>query len=168
MNENRKFELLYRLWGDFNQMEFYLEALALILILAFAWWVATRLRARDEACNVAARGALSAFGAGGLERIAFPLLALALVLILRRGLLELQWERLSLLYLAAPLLAAWGLARVMVYVLRCIFSRGGFLTSFERLITSVVWVCIVLDMSGLFDLLVDAMQQIHFFVGKPE
>ena len=49
-----------------------------------------------------------------------------------------NWGHLSLLYLAAPLLVSWALIRVLVYVLRSVFSSGGFLTNFERLITFAI------------------------------
>ncbi len=166
MNEKQLFVLLNRLWRDLQYPEFYLVALALVLVLAFSWWVSYRLRLRDSRRDHSGRSLLKTFGVGGLKRMLFPLIALCLVLLLRKVLLALQWDHLSLLYLAAPLLISWALVRVLVYVLRCVFPHGGFLTSFERLITFVIWGGLVLHITDFADPLIEMLEQVSFTVGK--
>ena len=166
MSEKQMFALLHQLWGDFNSPEFYWEVLALALILAVSWWASSRLQERDSGYDRAGQSALRAFGTGSLKRIVFPLIALGLVLILRKTLLLMQWGHLSLLYLAGPLLVTWALVRILVYVLRCIFSHGGFLTTFERYITSVIWVGLVLHITELSEPVIETLEQVSFKVGK--
>ncbi|MFZ4535235.1 mechanosensitive ion channel family protein [Propionivibrio sp.] len=166
MNEKQMFALLNKLWGDLQHPEFYWVALALVLVLALAWWLSFRLRERDSRQDISGRSALQAFGVGSLKRIAFPLLALVFVLILRKTLLALQWGHLSLLYLAGPLLVSWALVRILVYILRCVFPHGGFLSSFERWITSAIWVGVALDLIGIADPMIEMVEQVSFRVGK--
>ena len=166
MSEKQLFALLQKFWSDIGHPEFYWVLLALIVILAASWWLAFRLRKRDSAQDRSSQSALQAFGAGSLKRIAFPLIALALVLILRRTLVLSGWEHLSVLFLAGPLLVSWALARIMVYVLRSVFSGGGFLSSSERLITVAVWGWMVLDVTGLADPVIEMLEQVDFVIGK--
>src|ERR1035437_4994422 len=166
MSEKQMFALLHNLWSDFQHPNFLWEALALALILAVSWWLSFMLRAREHAYGRAGRSALSAFGVGSLKRMAFPVLAFVFVLILRKVLKSLQWEHLSLLDLAVPLLVSWALVRILVYVLRCVFSDGGFLTSFERWLTFAIWVGVVLNITGLDDSVIEMLEQVNFRVGK--
>jgi small-conductance mechanosensitive channel len=166
MSEKQIFALLGLLWRDLQQPEFYWEVLGLVLILAFSWWLSYRLRAQQSRFGNSGQSALRAFGVGSVKRIAFPVVALVFVLILRKVLKSLQMEHLSLFDLAVPLLVSWALVRILVYVLRCVFSNGGFLTSFERLITSAIWAGVVLNITGLDDPLIEMLEQVSFRVGK--
>jgi small-conductance mechanosensitive channel len=166
MSERQLFALLNKLWGDLYYPEFYTVALALCVALALSWWLSWWLRRQDSRSENSGRSVLQAFGVGSLKRMAFPLVALVLVLLLRKVLVYLQWGHLSLLYLATPLLLSWALIRVLVYVLRCVFSRGGFLTTFERLITFTIWGVVVLDITGLSDPVIELLEQVEFTVGK--
>lgn len=166
MNEKQIFTLLNQLWRDLQHPDFYSVALALSLVLAFSWWISFRLRVRDSRRDHSGRSMLKAFGVGGLKRMVFPLVALVLVLLLRKVLVALHWEHLSLLYLATPLILSWALIRVLVYVVRCVFSHGGFLTSFERLISFVIWGALLLHITDLADPLIELFEQVSFTVGK--
>ena len=166
MSENQIFALLGQLWRDFQQPDFYWEVLALALILVVSWGLSFRLRQRERFSGASGQSALRAFGVGSLKRISFPVVALLLVLLLRQVLKVAQLGHLSLFDLAIPLLVSWALVRVLVYVLRCVFSNGGFLTSFERLITSAIWVGVVLNVTGLDDPLIEMFEQVSFSIGK--
>ncbi len=166
MSEKQIFALLAQFWRDVQQPGFYWEVLALAAILAVSWWLSLRLRRRASGGGDAGESALRAFGVGGLKRMFFPLLALTLVLILRQGLKSAHVGHLSLFELTIPLLVSWGLVRGLVYVLRCVFSNGGFLTSFERLITAAIWIGVVLNITGLDDPLIEMFEQVSFSVGK--
>ena len=166
MSEKQIFALLGQFWRDMQLPGFYWEVLALALILAVSWWLSLRLRRRGRVDGESETSALRAFGVGSLKRMIFPLVALALVLILRHSLKSAHVAHLSLFDLTIPLLVSWALVRVLVYVLRCVFSNGGFLTSFERLITVAIWTGVVLNITGLDDPLIEMFEQVSFSVGK--
>ena len=166
MSERKLFALLNQFWSDFNTPEFYWLLAALVVILGISWWVAFRLRHNGDARGARERNALLAFGAGSLKRIAFPLIALALVVLLRRVLVDLNVAHLSLLSVASLLLLSWALVRVLVYVLRSVFPYGGFLKSFERLTTLAIWGGMILEMTGLSEAVIEWLEQIRFSVGK--
>lgn len=166
MTEKQMFALLTQIWGDLQHAQFFWVALALALILAFSAWFSYRLRGQEHKYQHSGQSALRSFGIGSLKRIAFPLVALIFVLILRKILVALHWEHLSLLYLAGPLLVTWALVRILVYLLRCVFSEGGFLKTFERVITSAIWGWMVLGITGLDDPLIELFEQVSFSFGK--
>lgn len=167
MTEKRIFVLLHQIWSDLHYPEFYWEVLALAIILAISWWLSYRLRGRERTGvgGGSARHSLQTFGTGSLKRIAFPLFAVLLVLVLRQILQAMQWERLSLLYLAGPLLISWALIRILVYFLRCVFSNGGFLTRSERLITLTIWFGVLLNVTGVDDPVIEMLDRISFNIG---
>ena len=166
MSEPRIFALLNRLWGDVHTHEFLWQVVALFLILGLSWWVASRLRRHGELQRPARYGALLAFGAGSVKRIAFPLIALAVVTILRKILEAMQLDHLSLLHVASLLLISWSLVRILVYVLRSIFPDGSFLTGFERLASFVIWSAMILEMTGLSETVIEWLEQVRFSIGK--
>ncbi len=166
MSEKQMFALLTQIWGDLQHAQFLWVALGLALILAFSAWFSYRLRGQEHKYQQSGQSALRSFGIGSLKRIAFPLVALIFVLILRKILVALHWEHLSLLYLAGPLLITWALVRILVYVLRCVFSEGGFLITFERVITSAIWGWMVLGITGLDDPVIKLFEQVSFGFGK--
>ena len=124
------------------------------------------LRKEGERRDKGNRTLLKMIGVGGIRRMTFPFIALILVFILRKALLALGWDGLSLLYLANALLVCWALVRILVYVLRCVFSQGGFLNSFERWISLALWSILALHITGLADLVVKALEQVEFAAGK--
>ena len=166
MSEKQWFALLNQFWRDLQYPEFYWEVIALVLILVVSWWLSFRLRKQEKRIEWSGQNALRAFGVGSLKRITFPVAALIFVLILRKTLKILEWEHLSLLYLAVPLLVSWALIRVLVYLLRCVFSHGGILTTFERMITAAIWIGVTLNITGLDDPLIEVFEQVSFRVGK--
>ena len=168
MNEKRMFALIDQLWSDLHATDFVWQMLALLLVLAVAWWLSFSLRKGGEEAHESAeaQSALRQFGAGSLKRIAFPLIALTLVWVLRKVLVALHWEHLSLLYLAGPVLVSLALARMFAYVLRRVLPQGMFLTQFERIVTVVIWLGVILHLTGLAEPLIDALEQVSFRVGK--
>ena len=94
MKEARLFSLFGELWQDVRFVEFYWVLAGLLAVLGLAWLLTLRLRRRTTpgaATSAPGRG-LAAFGAGGLKRVAFPLVALALVVVLRRVLEDLEYH----------------------------------------------------------------------------
>lgn len=170
MSERRLFALLNQLWRDLGTTEFYWLTAAVLAILAVSWGVAFRLRGRQKAGPVAQDGSrralLRAFGAGGLKRVAFPAIALCLVWLLHRILLELEVQHLALLTLVSLLLLSWLLVRSLVYILRCVFPQGGVLKSFERLLTFTIWGGMLLEVTDLSDSMIDWLEAVKFTIGK--
>ena len=124
-----------------------------------------RGRSPASAADPATRKTLKHFGAGSFKRIVFPLVALGLVLVLRETLHVLEWGRLSLLYLAAPLLVSWAMIRVIVYFLRNVVSYGGFLTRSERLVSVTIWIGVLLNVTGVDEPLIEILERASFKIG---
>jgi small-conductance mechanosensitive channel len=166
MNEKQMFALLNDLWRDFQQPGFLWQALALCLSLGLGWWLSRRLRQHNKAQPGAERSALQTFGADSLKRLAFPLLSLVFVLILRKALKFGHWSPVSLLDLAVPLLLSLALVRATLYVLRRAFSPSGWLATSERFIALSIWLCLALYITGFSDPLIESLEQVSFHVGK--
>ncbi|MBI5921543.1 MAG: mechanosensitive ion channel [Betaproteobacteria bacterium] len=103
-------------------------------------------------------------GQGGLQRLAFPLLALLLVLV-ARALLK-HHLNVQLLSLAIPLLGSLAAIRAVFYVLRHSFGNSGWLASFERFFALSVWSMVALYITGLLPELIDMLEGASFAVGK--
>lgn len=103
-------------------------------------------------------------GHGGLKRLAFPLLALLMVLLAREVMRRSM--NVSLLSLAVPLLASLAVIRAVFYVLRHSFGNSGWLASFERFFALSVWGVVALHITGLLPELIDVLEGIGFAVGK--
>ncbi len=103
-------------------------------------------------------------GRRGLKRIAFPLLALLLVL-LARAVAE-EWISVGLFSLAMPLLASLAVIRVVFYVLRVSLVGAAWLASFERLFALLVWAIVALHIVGLLPEVIALVESVSFNVGK--
>ena len=166
MSEKQMFALLNDLWRDFQQPGFLWQALALCLSLGLGWWLSRRLRQHSKALPGAERSALQTFGSDSLKRLAFPLLSLVFVLILRKTLKLGHWSPVSLLDLAVPLLLSLALVRATLYILRRAFSPSGWLAASERFIALSIWFCLALYITGFSDPLIETLEQVGFHVGK--
>ncbi len=166
MNEKAMFALLFELWRDFREPAFLWQVLALGASLLLAWGGSRYGRRHEFARASTAHGALRAFGTGSLKRVAFPLLALLSVLIVRQSFRHWQLGPVSLLDLAVPLLLSMALVRAAIYVLRHAFSPSGWLASSERFIATAIWFCLALYLTGLAEPLIEILEQVSFHVGK--
>ncbi len=151
--------LLADLWGDLQRPDVVWQVAVLACCLGVAWLVGYFVR-RREVRDGAMAWQLSQ---RGLKRLAFPLSALALVLLAR--LVMGQWHHVNLLSLAVPLLASLAAIRAVFFVLRHSF-RGPWLTSFERSFALLAWSVVALHITGLLPDLIDLLQGIGFTVGK--
>lgn len=103
-------------------------------------------------------------GIGGIRRVLFPLIALALVTL---GRLTLQhWQHVTVLKLASTLLLAMAAVRLAVYMLRYVFSPSGWMRATEGMIVTVVWGMVALHLTGLLPELVDLLDELSFSVGN--
>src|SRR5665647_741401 len=103
-------------------------------------------------------------GIGGINRILFPLTSLLGVYV-GRFILS-HWQHTGLLKLAATLLLAMALIRLVVYALRYIFAPSGWVRTMENAIASMVWIILALYLSDLLPEMVEALKDISFSVGK--
>jgi len=103
-------------------------------------------------------------GRGGLKRVAFPVLALLLV-VLARAVAQ-EWLSVGLFSLALPLLASLAVIRAVFYVLRVSLVDAAWLASFERVFALLVWIIVALHIIGLLPDLIAVIESVGFSVGK--
>ena len=161
MNEFELSGVWPEILSDLRRPDLIWQVLALGACLLLAA-LAERLlqRRQDEA------GQAWKLGRGGLMRVAFPLIALLLVLLVR-ALLE-RWIHVSLFSLALPLLSSLAVIRVVFYVLRYSFVGATWLARFERIFALVVWGVFVLHIVGLLPAVIGALESVSFHVGQQQ
>ncbi|MCM2288400.1 MAG: mechanosensitive ion channel [Sulfuritalea sp.] len=103
-------------------------------------------------------------GRGGLKRIAFPVLALLLVLLARA--VAQEWISVGLFSLALPLLASLAVIRVVFYVLRVSLVGATWLAPFERVFALLVWAIVALHILGLLPEIIAVVESVSFTAGK--
>lgn len=129
-----------------------------VLGLALGWFVGGALKRRVSANNV------WSFGEGGFARVAFPLVALALIWGAR--LPARKFFATPIIDTALWLLAAFAVIRFAVYVLRHVLPQGALLRGSERTVAIAIWAGLALHVTGLLPELWDALDAIAFSVGK--
>ena len=153
--------LLLKTWHELHDAQAVWQAMALLLCIvfaaAFSWYLRRHLISQGH--GDAYRGF-----AGLLQRLAFPLSALVLVLLSRWGLAE--YHSVSLLKIAEPLLIALAMIRASVYMLRLVCPPGGMLSVFERALSWLVWTGFVLHVLGFAPDIIAFFDDINFAVGK--
>jgi len=172
------------LWSDVQKPTILWQFGTLAVCLFLAWVIARFLRSRiavhrRAAAAAAVPGAAPAdeahphsmlaarsleLGRGGLERMAFPLLALIFVLV-ARGLLD-RFQHVNLLKLAVPLLFAMAAIRAVVYLMRHVFAASSALRAGERWIAFAIWLWVAADFIGLTPDIIDVLESVNFRVGK--
>jgi small-conductance mechanosensitive channel len=152
--------LLADLWSDLQQAEVLWQIAELLLCLLVAGF-AGRLAHKAPRTE---RATLD-LGRRGLKRVAFPLVALVLVVAVR--MVAHRWHHVNLLSVAVPLLASLAVIRIVFFVLRHSF-RGEWLASFERGFAFLAWAVVALHITGLLPDLVDALDGISFSIGKQQ
>ena len=103
-------------------------------------------------------------GRGGLKRIAFPVLALMLVLLVRW--LATEWMRVGLFSLAVPLLFSLAVIRIVFYVLRVSLVGATWLVPFERVFALLVWAIVALHIVGLLPEVIAVVESVTFSAGN--
>jgi small-conductance mechanosensitive channel len=142
-----------------NEADFGWQLLVLAACLLLAVLGARLLRA-----GAPAEGRAWELGHGGLRRIAFPLLALLLVLLAR--VVAETWISVGLFAVAIPLLASLAVIRAVFYVLRVSLVGAAWLASFERVFALLVWAIVALHIIGLLPDLIAVIDSLGFNVGK--
>lgn len=150
--------LLIDFLSDLEQTTILWQLAVLGFSLALAWGLNRLLRSHLPKSE----GAIKV-GLGGVSRVAFPLLALLLVVIGKTVLKN--WHSVNLLNIATSLLLAMALVRLAVYVLRQIFAPSGWLHNSERFIATTIWIGLALHLTGFLPEILDAMDDLSFHVG---
>ncbi len=103
------------------------------------------------------------FGAGGINRIAFPLVAV-LGISIGKAILH-KWQSIYILNVATDLLLALALIRFVVYLLRHVFSPSAAMLYWERVIATVVWFGLAFQITGIMPDLLKNLDDISVDIG---
>ncbi len=160
MKHNQIGRLLEDLWADLQDPGIVWQAATLALCVLGAWWLARMLQWRAPETSVEALKR----GAAALRRVAFPLLAMLLLLAGRAALA--QWQSTNLLSVAIPLFGALAGIRFSVYLLRIVFSGSLLLDAFERSLARVIWAGLALHLTGLLPEIVEWLDGVRLAIGK--
>lgn len=101
---------------------------------------------------------------GSINRLLFPLSTLLLIL-LSQWVLS-GWQHTSLLQLASRLFLALAFIRLGVYLMRYLFSPGGWLKTLESLIGWTVWGLLALHLTGVLPRIIQGLEDMRFNIGK--
>lgn len=151
--------LLIDFLSDLEQTAILWQIALLALSLLLAWGINHLLLGRLSKSEW-----VSKVGLGGVSRVAFPLIALLLVLI-GRAILE-NWHSINILNIVVPLLFALMLIRLVVYIIRQVFVSSSWLQSSEHFIAMTIWVGFALYLTGYLPEILDAMDHLGFHIGK--
>src|SRR5437879_2776045 len=136
-------------WDEFTHPSLLWQIATLIVCIALGWGLARVLRGTLTTRKTQLPA--MRLGVESFARVLSPLMALMLIAIAKPILA--QWHQVSLLRVAIPLVASFLLIRLMFYVLRRVFVRGGhagsFLLIFEKLFAALVWIGVALYITGL-------------------
>ncbi len=101
---------------------------------------------------------------GSINRVLFPLSSLVFVLFSQ--LILSGWQHTGLLQLAGQLLFAMAAVRLIVYLLRYLFSPSGWLKALESVIAWGIWGALALHLTGVLPQLLQGMEGMRFNIGK--
>ena len=104
------------------------------------------------------------FGKGEFQRVAFPLLALALAWGGER--LLSSYQEVDFLHIVVSLLIAYAAIRVAIYILGHVVPEGGVQRAVIRVIYWVAWIGVVLHVTGLLPEALAALDAHGFTVGR--
>lgn len=160
MADNQIGRLLLDLWSDLRAPGILWQIGVLAACVLAAWWIArlAQWRAPEDSATALKRGAAA------LRRVAFPLLAM-LLLLAGRAVLG-NWQKTNLLAVAIPLFGALAGIRFAVYVLRLSVPHSRWLDAFERSFATLVWVALALHLTGMLPEIVRWLGEVEFAAGK--
>ncbi len=137
----------------------WIELAVVALCFAAGWLADRRMRWSPTTPTEAIR-----VGAGGVNRLIFPLVTLALLLTARFALKHFQAP--FFLSLAIPLVVALALIRLFVYAVRGVFGSPPWLKTSERAISFTIWGVLILRYVGLLPQILDELEAIEIPLGK--
>jgi len=137
------------LWADLHDPSVLWQIGVLAACLGLGWILARILRETFVARTMRFR--IVRLGIESFARVLSPLFALMLIVIAKPILA--RWQHVNLLQVAIPLVGSFALIRLVFYVLRRVFARGGrvgsFLLLFEKLFATLVWIAVAIYITGL-------------------
>ena len=145
-------ETLVQIWAALTQTSALIELGVVAACIGVAWLtvVAARRRAPDSVW----------FGVRAVDGVLFPLLVLALVLVARAALAGVM--PIGLLRLAVPIFASLAIIRTLARVLAVAFPNSRAVDAFARTLSWLVWLGMVLWVTDLLPMLLDAMEELHW------
>jgi len=149
--------LIGKLLADFGDPLFVWQLVALGSCLVLAWGIAhwwQRTHREDGGGRFRQIGGRLVFPVSGMLLTGATQLALK------------SFMPVTVLQVAMPLLASMALVRSVVYVLRRAFPGAGWLTSWEKLIATLVWGWLALYITDLVPFVIEALTQVDFSIGK--
>ncbi|MBI3714871.1 MAG: mechanosensitive ion channel [Betaproteobacteria bacterium] len=126
-----------------------------------AWLVARTVKSRLPADL---QPGLARISAGSAQRLVFPIVFLALAWLVRAALAKSQ--PVPLLNVAIPLIGAFAIIRLALYLLRHMVPPSALLKASERLIAYGVWGLVALYLTGALPEILGAMEETGFSLGK--
>ncbi|MEO8187491.1 MAG: mechanosensitive ion channel domain-containing protein [Burkholderiaceae bacterium] len=176
MNRQTLFEeVVYTLRNELQTPQAW-QLVVIGVALLGAWFYARHIeqRVRDRlhaaaSANQGVRVDVLKFSIDGFRRLAFPIMAMLLLIL---GALSLYFagvmrlDQAHLLRLALLLLGAMAAIRLFVYVLRRSLSRAPWIGTFELGISLTIWIFVALHVTGLLDDLISQLDSVRFPLGK--
>lgn len=135
------------------------ELAVLLLCVGAAWggvWLVRRASGLPDERSIW-------FGRQIVDGVMFPLLLLSLAYF--SFMLLARWLPLAVFKIAIPVLVALAVIRLGVKVLQVVFVNAPFVRMLERSISWLAWVAMVLWVSGLLPLVLEALDDIRWKVG---
>jgi len=99
-----------------------------------------------------------------IERIQFPLSMLIITLI-GQSILKHLGLTTPLLALATPMLLSLAAIRILIYLLRQVFSPGPLVKAWENIISTSIWVIVALHLLGWLPSVLNALDSLSFNLG---
>lgn len=152
---------LQALLGTLTSTAGAVQIAAFIFCAGLAWLISGALKRRLPG---QLEPGLAKIGAGSAHRVFMPALLLVFVWLARLGLSKVQ--NVHVLDLAVPLISAFAVIRLAVYLLRHMIAPSALLKSSERIIVLFVWTIIALHLTGLLADIASALEQVVLPVGS--
>jgi small-conductance mechanosensitive channel len=148
-------ETLSQVWAALTQVSALVELGVMVACVLVAWAVVRLLRGQ--------RPDSVWFGSRGVDGVLFPLLALALVVGARAALAPLM--PIGLLRLVVPIFASLAIIRTLARVLAVAFPTSRAVRVFARTASWLVWLGMVLWVTDLLPIMVEAMEDLQWKIG---
>jgi small-conductance mechanosensitive channel len=136
-------------------------ALAILLAYAITWWVSRRWSSDQSRVSLSESVWL---GSRVVDGVMFPLMALGAAYTASR--IVGQWQPLSLLKVAVPILLALVAIRLLSRTFALSFPSSLLAAMTERMFSWMAWIAVVLWVTGLLPTVSDELADIQFPVGN--
>ena len=149
-----------RVFDSFLRPTALIELAVAVGCLALAWTVVRLLRGSEPK-----RGSIW-FGRAVVDGVLFPVFALLFALAARYGLAG--WIPIAVFRIVVPVLVSLVVIRVTVRVLRAAFPTSEFMRMFERNLSWLAWIALVLWITGTLPRLMKELDGIYWRIGSTQ